>query len=94
MAREEEGQPRRGLATMDIDVCRNAYGRQLGSFQTKGDVEEVQKKISIPENHKVEIVTAQGINSDQANKSLLQKLLYQVWRQKSIYVNLGKIKLK
>lgn len=41
MAREEEGQPRRGLATMDIDVCRNAYGRQLGSFQTKGDVEEV-----------------------------------------------------
>ena len=41
----------------------------------KGDVEEVQKKISIPENHKVEIVTAQGINSDQANKSLLQKLV-------------------
>ncbi len=41
----------------------------------KGDVEEVQKKISISENHKVEIVTAQGINSDQANKSLLQKLV-------------------
>ena len=40
----------------------------------KGDVEEVRRKISIPENYKIEIVTAQGINSDQANKGLWQKL--------------------
>ena len=40
----------------------------------KGDVEAVRKQISIPENHKIEIVTAQGVNSDQANKSLWQKL--------------------
>lgn len=32
LARQQNGQPRLGLATMDIDVCRNAYGRQLGSF--------------------------------------------------------------
>ena len=41
----------------------------------KGDVEEVRRKISVPEEHKIEIVTAQGINSDQANKSLWQKLV-------------------
>ena len=38
LARQEDGKPRCGLSTMDIDVCRNAYGRQLGSFQTSGDV--------------------------------------------------------
>jgi hypothetical protein len=41
----------------------------------KGDVEEVGRKISLSDNHKIEIVTAQGINSDQANKSLWQKLV-------------------
>ena len=39
----------------------------------KGDVEEVLKKISVPENSKIEIVTGRGINSDQADKSLRQK---------------------
>ena len=39
-----------------------------------GDVEEVGRKISLSDNHKIEIVTAQGINSDQANKGLWQKL--------------------
>lgn len=29
------------LATMDIEVMRNAYGRQLGSFNAVGDVEDV-----------------------------------------------------
>lgn len=29
------------LGTMDIRVCRNAYGRQLGSFHTEGAVEGV-----------------------------------------------------
>lgn len=32
LAKTENGKPRNSLATMDIDVCRNAYGRQLGSF--------------------------------------------------------------
>ena len=26
---------------MDIDVCRNAYGRQLGSFYVESKVEEI-----------------------------------------------------
>ncbi|MCR4852144.1 MAG: pyridoxal 5'-phosphate synthase glutaminase subunit PdxT [Prevotella sp.] len=38
LAKQEDGQPREGLCTMDIDVCRNAYGRQLGSFHTDGEV--------------------------------------------------------
>lgn len=33
------------LGTMDIDVCRNAYGRQLGSFYTEGTMKGVGKKI-------------------------------------------------
>ena len=41
LAKQEDGKPRCGIATMDIDVCRNAYGRQLGSFQTEGKIEEV-----------------------------------------------------
>ena len=41
LAKEEQGQPRQGLCTMDIDVCRNAYGRQLGSFCADGRVEGI-----------------------------------------------------
>lgn len=29
------------ISTMDVDVCRNAYGRQLGSFYAEHDVEGV-----------------------------------------------------
>ena len=38
LAKQEDGQPRQGLCTLDIDVQRNAYGRQLGSFHAKGNV--------------------------------------------------------
>lgn len=41
LAKQEGGQPRHGLCTMDIDVCRNAYGRQLGSFNATGEVKGV-----------------------------------------------------
>lgn len=41
LAKQEDGQPRQGLCTMDIDVHRNAYGRQLGSFNTTGPVAEM-----------------------------------------------------
>jgi len=41
----------------------------------KGNLTELQKKIPVPENYKIEIVKSRGINSDQANKDLLQKLL-------------------
>ena len=40
----EEAEPMSGaLSTMDITTCRNAYGRQLGSFATEADVEGVGK---------------------------------------------------
>ncbi len=42
LARQEDGRPREGLSTMDIAVCRNAYGRQLGSFQTVGQVKGIE----------------------------------------------------
>lgn len=35
-ARDDKGTPR--LSTLDVLVQRNAYGRQLGSFHTEGDV--------------------------------------------------------
>lgn len=41
LARKVTGQDFDRLSTMDIDVCRNAYGRQLGSFYTEDKVEEV-----------------------------------------------------
>lgn len=41
LAKQEDGQPRKGLCTMNIDVCRNAYGRQLGSFNAVGEVKGV-----------------------------------------------------
>ena len=41
----------------------------------RGDVEEVRKVIAVSDDCKIEIVTAQGINSDQANKSLWEQLI-------------------
>lgn len=35
LAKKVEGQSFDRISTMDIDVCRNAYGRQLGSFYTE-----------------------------------------------------------
>lgn len=37
LAKEVEGEDRERLATMNINVRRNAYGRQLGSFYTEHD---------------------------------------------------------
>ena len=45
LAKQEDGHPREGLCTMDIDVCRNAYGRQLGSFQATGEVSGISDKL-------------------------------------------------
>ena len=38
-AHDDKGTPR--IATMDVEVERNAYGRQLGSFRTVGALEGV-----------------------------------------------------
>ena len=45
LAKQEDGHPREGLCTMDIDVCRNAYGRQLGSFNAMGEVAGVADQL-------------------------------------------------
>jgi pyridoxal 5'-phosphate synthase pdxT subunit len=41
LAKQVEGQQPGVLSTMDISVCRNAYGRQLGSFFVESKVEGV-----------------------------------------------------
>lgn len=38
LARHVENSDMETMATMGIDVCRNAYGRQLGSFHISGNV--------------------------------------------------------
>src|SRR5574344_1178441 len=41
LARQEDGEQSHRISTMDIDVCRNAYGRQLGSFSIQSHVKDV-----------------------------------------------------
>ena len=45
LAKSVKGEGFRRIATMDMEVCRNAYGRQLGSFTTVAAVEEVGSDI-------------------------------------------------
>ena len=42
---DDKGTPR--LATMDVLVERNAYGRQLGSFRTKGQVAGIDAEVPL-----------------------------------------------
>ncbi len=45
LAKQVEGEPFSRISTMDTTVCRNAYGRQLGSFYTENEVTGVGKDI-------------------------------------------------
>lgn len=45
LAKKVEGQSFDRISTMDIDVCRNAYGRQLGSFYTENKMNGVGEDI-------------------------------------------------
>lgn len=45
LAKQVEGDDVERLGTMDIRVCRNAYGRQLGSFYTEDTVKGVGEKV-------------------------------------------------
>ena len=45
LAKQENGQAASRISTMDIDVCRNAYGRQLGSFRTVSSFEGTENDI-------------------------------------------------
>jgi 5'-phosphate synthase pdxT subunit len=58
LAKHEDGNPRQALSTMDIDVRRNAYGRQLGSFHADETVKNLTDSfpmtfIRAPYIHKV-----------------------------------------
>ena len=44
-AHDDKGTPR--LATMDVLVERNAYGRQLGSFRTKGQIAGIDGEVPL-----------------------------------------------
>ncbi len=44
-AHDDKGTPR--LATMDVEVCRNAYGRQLGSFHATADIAGVGRDLPL-----------------------------------------------
>lgn len=41
LAKNIEDEPMYHLGTMDVSVKRNAYGRQLGSFQVESDIEKM-----------------------------------------------------
>ncbi len=41
LAKKVEGETAEGISTMDMEVRRNAYGRQLGSFFTEGRVDGI-----------------------------------------------------
>lgn len=45
LAKQVEGQNFDRISTMDTNVCRNAYGRQLGSFYTEDKVEGIGEKV-------------------------------------------------
>ena len=58
----------------------------------KGDVEEVRRKIAVSDDYEIKIITAQGINSDQANKSLWMQLyvmsqLFELYDQAWVLLN-------
>ena len=47
LAKELSQDDTKHLATMDICVKRNAYGRQLGSFETDGDFKGINNKVQM-----------------------------------------------
>lgn len=45
LGKHVENEEKLRISTMDIEVCRNAYGRQLGSFYTEQHMDEVGNNI-------------------------------------------------
>lgn len=65
LAKKVEGEDFDRISTMDIDVCRNAYGRQLGSFYTEAEMEGIKGKIPMT------FIRAPYINSVYGNAHAL-----------------------
>lgn len=62
---DDKGTPR--LATMDVLVERNAYGRQLGSFRTKGQVAGIDGEVPLTFIRAPRIVEVHGNAQTLAN---------------------------
>ena len=67
LAKQVEGEQRRRLATMDICVRRNAYGRQLGSFSTEGEFRGIPTPPLLP----MTFIRAPYINNVEADVEIL-----------------------
>ena len=65
LAKKVEGTNFKGLSTMDMDVCRNAYGRQLGSFYVEAPIADVGDQIPMT------FIRAPYINKMLSNKALV-----------------------
>lgn len=65
LARSVKGEDVERIGTMDIDVCRNAYGRQLGSFYTESRVEGVGDDVPMT------FIRAPYINSVSGNANAI-----------------------
>ncbi|EFZ36244.1 pyridoxal 5'-phosphate synthase, glutaminase subunit Pdx2 [Hoylesella oralis ATCC 33269] len=48
LSKKVDGQAYGGISTMNIQTCRNAYGRQLGSFYAESVMEGVGEKVPMP----------------------------------------------
>ena len=60
---DDKGTPR--LATMDVLVERNAYGRQLGSFRTKGQVAGIDAEVPLRAPHRRGPRRRQGLSESR-----------------------------
>ena len=69
LAKKLVGDPTVHLGTMDIEVTRNAYGRQLGSFVAKGKVKEVSA-VEIP----LVFIRAPYVSQVEENVQVLLKI--------------------
>lgn len=65
LAKKVQGEDFDRISTMDIDVCRNAYGRQLGSFYVESKVEEIGDDVPMT------FIRAPYINAVSADAKLL-----------------------
>ena len=45
LSKEVKGEPKQRISTMNITVCRNAYGRQLGSFYTEKPLKGIEQTV-------------------------------------------------
>lgn len=69
LAKKVEGQSFDRISTMDIDVCRNAYGRQLGSFYTEDKMNGVGEE-DIP----MTFIRAPYINKVEGDAEILAEV--------------------